>query len=63
MREGNVYSTSMALSPRRDLAVDYVRLSAEITTYAEDGAKIMMKNGWLEQPPMAADRDELVKEK
>lgn len=57
------YSTSMALSPRRDLAVDYVRLSAEIATYAEDGAKIMIRNGWLEQPPMAADRDELVKEK
>lgn len=55
------YGTSMAMSPRKDIGLHYVRLSAEIAKYAEDGAKIMIKNGWLEQPPMAADRDELAK--
>ncbi|WP_423800862.1 DUF3231 family protein [Neobacillus sp. SAB-20_R2A] len=55
------YGTSMALSPRKDIGLHYLRLSAEIAKYAEDGAKIMIKNGWLEQPPMAADRDELAK--
>lgn len=57
------YGTSMAMSPRRDIGLHYVRLSAEIAKYAEDGANIMIKNGWLEQPPMAADRDELIKQK
>lgn len=57
------YATSMALSPRRDLGLHYVRLSAELAKFAEDGANILIKNGWLEQPPMAADRDELAKQK
>ncbi|GHI01500.1 hypothetical protein AM1BK_50420 [Neobacillus kokaensis] len=56
------YGTSMAMSPGRDLGLHYVRLSAEIAEYAEDGANIMIKNGWLEQPPMAPDRDDLVKQ-
>ncbi|MFJ5717918.1 DUF3231 family protein [Neobacillus sp. NPDC093127] len=57
------YGTSMAMSPRRDIALQYVRLSAEIAKYAEDGANIMIKNGWLEQPPMAPNRDELATKK
>ncbi|WHY69492.1 DUF3231 family protein [Neobacillus sp. SuZ13] len=57
------YGTSMAMSPRRDLGLHYVGLTAEIALYAEDGANIMIKNGWLEQPPMAPDRDELIKNK
>ncbi|WP_419158854.1 DUF3231 family protein [Rossellomorea sp. BNER] len=31
--------------------------------YSEDGANIMIDNGWMEQPPLAADRDELAKRK
>jgi hypothetical protein len=49
------YGTSMATSPRHDIATHYVRLMAEIGKYADDGAKIMIKNGWLEQPPIAPD--------
>ncbi|MCM3571400.1 DUF3231 family protein [Neobacillus mesonae] len=56
------YGTSMAVSPRKDLSLLYVRLSAEIAKYAEDGANILIENGWLEQPPMAPDRDELAKQ-
>ncbi|MBT2738205.1 DUF3231 family protein [Bacillus sp. ISL-7] len=56
------YATSMAMSPRRDLGLHYVRLSAEIAKFAEDGANILIKNGWLEQPPMTSDRDELAKQ-
>lgn len=55
------YGTSMAVSPRKDIGLQYVRLSAEIAEYAKDGANILIENGWLEQPPMAADRDELAK--
>ncbi|MBY7142516.1 DUF3231 family protein [Virgibacillus sp. NKC19-3] len=55
------YSVGLAASPRRDLAAQYTRLSAEIAAYAEDGANIMIDHGWMEQPPMAADRKKLAK--
>lgn len=57
------YGRSLGLSPRRDLAANYVRLTSEIAQYAEDGANIMIEHGWLEQPPQATDRDQLVKHK
>ncbi|SFH56944.1 Protein of unknown function [Priestia megaterium] len=53
------YGTAMATSTRKDLSVHYVRLSAEIAKYAEDGAKIMISNVWLEEPPLSEDRDKL----
>lgn len=51
------YGRSLALSPRRDLASHYTRLTSEVLNFAEDGANIMINNGWLEQPPQASDRD------
>lgn len=57
------YGTAVSQSPRGDISAMYNRLSLEIQLYAEDGANIMIKNGWLEQPPMASDRDELVRKK
>ncbi|WP_077324428.1 DUF3231 family protein [Virgibacillus siamensis] len=53
------YGTSMSTSSRHDLSVKYTRLVGEIALYAEDGANIMIEHGWMEQPPMAADRKEL----
>lgn len=55
------YGVSMSLSSRRDLGVHYTRLIAEIAKYANDGAEILIKNGWMEQPPMAPDRKDLAK--
>lgn len=55
------YGIGIATSPRLDLGELYNRLSAEIQLYAEDGANIMIKNKWMEQPPMAIDRDGLLK--
>jgi hypothetical protein len=52
------YGRSFSLSPRRDLGAIYVRLSAEIALFSEDGANIMIENGWMEQPPQATDRDQ-----
>jgi len=57
------YGTAVSLSPRGDLTALYNRLSLEVQMYAEDGANIMINNRWLEQPPMASDRDELVRKK
>jgi hypothetical protein len=55
------YGRSLGTSPRRDLGAHYVRLTAEIAEFAEDGANIMIKNGWMEQPPQAPDREQLAK--
>ncbi|WP_026700672.1 DUF3231 family protein [Salibacterium aidingense] len=53
------YGTGMSMSPRRDLGVMYSRLMAEVAKFADNGAKLMIKHGWMEEPPQAADRDEL----
>lgn len=55
------YGTGVSQSPRIDLGVMYNRLSMEIQLYSEDGSNILIKNKWLEEPPMAADREDLVK--
>nr|WP_263327019.1 DUF3231 family protein [Neobacillus sp. Marseille-Q6967] len=57
------YGTAVSQSPRGDISAMYNRLSLEVQLYSEDGANIMIKNGWLEQPPMASDRDELIRNK
>lgn len=56
------YGRALGLSPRRDLGANYVRLTAEIIQYSEDGTDLMIENGWLEQPPQAIDRNQLVNE-
>jgi hypothetical protein len=55
------YGVSMSGSPRRDLGIKYASLVPEIALYAEDGANLMIKNGWLEEPPQADDRNHLIK--
>lgn len=56
------FGTAMAASPRRDIGLKYASLIPEISLYAEDGANIMIKYGWMEEPPLAADHDQLIKE-
>jgi len=55
------YGTSMAMSPRRDLGAAYSKLMAEIAKYSNDGAEILIANGWMEKPPIAADRKKIMK--
>jgi hypothetical protein len=50
------YGIAMSISPRHDLSVLYARLGAEIAHYANDGTKMMINHGWMEQPPEAANR-------
>lgn len=57
------YGASMSMSPRRDIGVMYSRLISQILKNADDGAKMMIKYGWLEEHPWALDRDELAKKK
>lgn len=54
------YGAGMGTSLRRDLGAHYARLIAEVGLYAEDGTNMMINNGWLERPPQATDREELI---
>ncbi len=53
------YGSALSVNARRDLGAKYLRLMLELLHFADDGAKIMIKNGWLEQPPLASDRETL----
>ncbi|MGG0451731.1 DUF3231 family protein [Priestia megaterium] len=53
------YGTSLSQSPRADLGVMYNKMSLQVQLYSENGANIMIKNKWLEQPPLAPDRKNL----
>lgn len=55
------YGTAVSQSPRGDITSMYNRLSLEVQLFSEDGANMMIKKGWMEQPPMASDRDELIR--
>ncbi|WP_037985606.1 DUF3231 family protein [Thalassobacillus devorans] len=55
------YGKAIAQSPRLDLSVMYNRLILEVQKLSENGANILIKNKWMEQPPMAPDRVELAK--
>lgn len=55
------YGTALSVNGRRDIGAHYFRLNLELLQFAEDGGKLMIENGWLEQPPLASDRDSLVK--
>jgi hypothetical protein len=50
---------AISLNGRRDLGAMYSKFSTDIGLYVEDAANIMIDNGWMEQPPKAADRDNL----
>jgi hypothetical protein len=56
---GNI-GGSIALSLRRDISAKYLKQMMKVGLYAEDGAELMIENGWLEQPPISADRKELI---
>ncbi|WP_417899641.1 DUF3231 family protein [Bacillus haimaensis] len=56
------YGTAVSASLRKDLGVHYLRLLSEIADYTEEGAKMLINNGWFEQPPTSVDRKQLRKE-
>jgi len=50
-----------AFSLRNDLPAKMAFLAKDISTFASDGGRIMIKNGWIEEPPQIEDRNELTK--
>jgi hypothetical protein len=55
------YGLSISASSRRDLGTHYTRLIGEVALFTEDAANLMIENGWMEQPPQAANRDQLAR--
>ena len=54
------FGTAIGGSIRKDIGLMYAKLMAELATFAEDGAKSMIKEKWLEKPPQVHDRDKLI---
>ncbi len=48
-----------AFSLRSDLPLKMTNLSKDIYTFSHDGGKLMVKNGWMEEPHQAEDRYQL----
>jgi hypothetical protein len=53
------YGNSAAVTARQDIGVMYAQFMLDVGNYAKEGAGIMIEHGWLEEPPKAADRNEL----
>jgi hypothetical protein len=53
------FANSMAVNGRRDIGLMYMKCLTEVTLFVEDGAAMMIENGWMEQPPKAIDRTDL----
>jgi hypothetical protein len=47
---------AMSVSMRKDLIAHYSRIMAEIMLYGEEGIKLMINRGWMEEPPQPFDR-------
>ncbi|NOU86543.1 DUF3231 family protein [Paenibacillus sp. LMG 31460] len=50
-----------AFSLRSDLLVTMARLTQKILPFVKDGGEIMIKHGWMEEPPQVEDRKKLTK--
>jgi hypothetical protein len=44
-----------------DIVPSFERLIAELLKYAEDGSNLLIKNGWMEEPPQADDHEAIAK--
>jgi len=53
-------SLGTAFSLRSDIPAKGTIFSKDIFEYAKEGAKIMIKNGWMEEPPQMEERNELL---
>lgn len=60
MRE---YANGASLNGRRDIGALYAKCFMDVSFYVEDGANIMIKHKWMEQPPLTVDRKQLINTK
>lgn len=55
---GNSFATFFTL--RNDLTMKTALLAKDIYFYGHEGVKIMIKNGWFEEPPQMEDRKRII---
>jgi hypothetical protein len=55
---GNAIGTSFSL--RSDLPIKFAAVSTKAYQFAQEGGKIMIKHKWMEEPPQAENRDQLI---
>jgi len=53
------YANATSLNGRRDIGAMYAKFIIDVGHYVEDATNIMIKEGWMEQPPKAANRSRL----
>ncbi|WP_096200067.1 DUF3231 family protein [Bacillus sp. FJAT-45350] len=54
-------SLGTAFSLRNDLPAKMMIFTKDIFEYAHKGGKIMIKNGWMEEPPQMEEREQIIK--
>ncbi|MFA9458841.1 DUF3231 family protein [Halalkalibacter sp. AB-rgal2] len=57
------YGAALAADQRKDLATHFARIMMEVATYGGDGMKLLIGKGWMEQPPLAVNRNKLAAKK
>jgi hypothetical protein len=55
------YGAGLSGSQRHDIHLLYMELIAQVGVYGEAGTRLMIKNKYMEQTPLAPDRDLLIK--
>ncbi|WP_233269355.1 DUF3231 family protein [Alteribacillus sp. YIM 98480] len=55
------YGSAMSKILRHDVHLAFASLSVGIGKYVNTGTNLMIKQGWLEEPPTSADREKLAK--
>ncbi|MEO2076024.1 MAG: DUF3231 family protein [Bacillus sp. (in: firmicutes)] len=55
----NALAYSMTVTMRRDVVMDYSVFIMEILKYGNEGQKLLIERGWLEQPPQSTIRSDL----
>lgn len=53
------FGNSLAVNGRNDIGLLYTKALMKNSLFVESAARIMIEKGWMEQPPRAADRDNL----
>jgi len=52
---------ALSFSMRKDVAAHYSLFIAEVIKYGDEGQKLMIERGWMEQPPQPVDRRKFYK--
>lgn len=53
------FGNSVAVNGRHDVGLLYTKILMKNSAFVESAARILIEKGWMEQPPQAADRNNL----